>query len=172
MAANPNGFYVVNEADLKWTSAPAIVASGAVGTIAAGTPTKGADAAAASWTGAVLPMVDADGSTSQRFTGIAKNTSTDTASAAGVVTLWLPFPGMVYAGKAKTASNANTVALIQGLFGKRVVFDLTASVWTIDSAATDAVANCVVIVDGDPNTSTLRWVYRSSGSMLDFAISA
>lgn len=172
MPANSNAFYIVNETDDRWASAPAIVASGGVGTIAPGTPTKGADAAAASWTGAVVPMVDGDGSTSQRFTGIAKNTSTDTASAAGLVTLWLPLPGLVYAGKSKTASNSNTIAKIQALFGKRVVFDLTSSVWSIDDGAADAVANAVVIIDGDPNTSTLHWVYRDAGSMLGFAISA
>jgi hypothetical protein len=166
MAANSNAFYVINETDEKWTSAPAIVTSGAVGTIAPGTPTKGADATAASWTGAVVPMVDGDGTTSQRFTGIAKNTSTDTASANGVVTTWLPLPGIVYAGKAKTASLANTVALVQGLFGKRVVFDLTSSVWSIDTAAADAAANMVVIIDGDPNTSLLHWVYKDTGTMV------
>lgn len=166
MAANSNQFYVVNETDDRWSSAPAIVASGAVGTIAPGTPTKGTDATAASWTGAVLPMADADGTTSQRFTGISKNTSSDTASAAGTVILWLPLPGLVYGGKAKTASLANTTALIQGLFGKRVIFDLTSSNWTIDTAAADAAANMVVIIDGDPNTSTLHWVYKDTGTML------
>lgn len=166
MAANSNGFYIVNEAEFRWTASPAIVASGAVGTIAPGSPVKGADATAASWTGAVIPMVDGDGTTSQRFAGIAKNTSTDTASAAGVVTVWLPFPGMVYAGKAKTASLANTSALVQGLFGKRVVFDLTSSTWSIDTAAADAAANMVTIIGGDPNTSTLYWTYKLTGTIL------
>lgn len=167
MAANSNQFYVVNETNDRWSSAPAIVASGAVGTIAQGTPTKGADATAASWTGAVIPCIDGDGTASgTRFTGIAKNTSSDTASAAGTVILWLPLPGLVYAGKAKTASLANTTALVQGLFGKRVVFDLTSSNWTIDTAAADAAANMVVIIDGDPNTSTLHWVYKDTGTML------
>lgn len=173
MAANPNNIVILNEADARYTLVPAIVAAGAVGTIAQGTPTKGADAAAASpWTGAILPMVDGDGSTSQRFTGLAKNTSTDTASVAGLVTLWLPLPGLVYAAKSKTASNSNTAAKIQALFGKRVVFDLTASVWSVDDGAADAVANCVVITGGDFNTSTLWFVYRNTGTMLNFAISA
>lgn len=55
----------------------AIATLGVVGAIAAGTPTKGVDAAAASpWFGSVTIMVDGDGSTSQRFTGIAKGNST------------------------------------------------------------------------------------------------
>jgi hypothetical protein len=170
MAANINQFYIVNETNDKWTSQPLLVASGAVGTISQGSPTKGADATAASpWTGAVLPMVDGDGSTSQRFTGIAKNTSSDTASAAGSVITWLPLPGLVYGGQAKTASGANTAALVQALFGKRVVFDLTSSVWSIDAAANDAAANCVVIIDGDPNTSTLHWFYKQTGALEQIA---
>lgn len=149
---------------------PAIVAAGGVSTILAGTPTKGADANAASpWTGAVVPMVDADGTTSQRFTGIAKNTSSDTASAAGVVELWIPQADLIYAGKAKTASNANTLALVSALFGKRVIFDLTAGTWTVDTAAADATTNCVVIVGGDFQTSTIYFTVANQGNMFSAA---
>ncbi len=173
MAAVQNNIVILNEVNAKYASnTQVIVASGGVSTIAAGTPTKAADAAAASWTGAVLPMVDADGTTSQRFTGIAKSTSTDTAGAAGVVTLWLPFPGLVYACKSKDLAATDTAAEINGLFGKRVIFDLTSSLWSIDTAATDAVANCVTIIGGDPATSTVWFTYRSSGTMLNFTISA
>lgn len=173
MAAVQNNIIILNESEYRWTLNPnVIVASGGVATIQAGTPTKGADAAAASWTGAVIPMVDGDGSTSQRFTGIAKNTSTDTASAAGVVTLWMPLPGLVYRSKSKDLTATNTAAKINALFGKRVVFDLTSSLWSIDTAAADAVANCVVIIGGDFNTSSVDFVYRGSGTMLNFGISA
>ena len=148
-----------------------LVASGAVGSIRRGTPTKSADAAGAA-TGVVAAMVDGDGSTSQNFTGIAKDVSTDTAAAAGRVILWLPLPGIIYAGKAKTASTADTQAEVDALRRKRVVFDLTSTVWTIDAAATDAVANCVVIINGDFRTQVLDFAYRPSGTFLDFAISA
>lgn len=173
MAAIQNNIVILNETDPRFSTQPSLVASGGVATIQAGTPTKGADAAAASpWTGAVVPMVDGDGSTSQRFTGIAKNTSTDTAVAAGNVTLWLPLPGYVYACKAKTASTADTAAEVTALFGKRVVFDLTSSLWSVDAAAADAVANCVTIIGGDYQTQTLYFMYRASGSMINFTISA
>lgn len=172
MAAVQNNIVILSETDPRF-SVPALVAAGGVSTIQAATPTKGADAAAASpWTGAVVPMVDGDGSTSQRFTGIAKSTSTDTASVAGSVTLWLPLPGYVYACKAKTASTADTAAEVTALFGKRVVFDLTSSLWSVDAAAADAVANAVTIINGDFLTTTLYFTYRSSASMLDFSISA
>lgn len=150
-----------------------LVAAGGAATIASGTPTKGADAAAASpWTGAVVPMVDGDGKTAERFTGIAKNVSTDTASAAGVVTTIDPIPGLTYQGYAKTASTADTAAEVLALQGKRVVFDLTSTDWTIDAAAADAVANCVVIAGGDYQSQVLWFNYRPSGTWLNLTISA
>lgn len=149
------------------------VPSGVVKSINAGEPTKSVDAAAASpYLGTVAIMVDGDGSTAQRFTGIAKSDSSDTASAAGVVQTYLPFPGLIYKAKAKTASNANTDALIDALKGKRVVFDLTGTAWTIDTAAADAVANAVVIVGGDKDVQEVFFVYAPHATFLDFAISA
>lgn len=172
MAANRNAIAIKSQLDSaysqKWN-----VPSGAVGTIAAGSPTKTVDAAAASpYLGTTAPMVDGDGTTSQRFTGVAKGDSTDTAAAAGTVEIWLPLPGIVYACNAKTASLANTQALLDALRGKRVVFDLTSSVWTIDTGAADAVVNQVVIIGGEFATSSIYFVYASHGTVLDFAISA
>lgn len=165
MAANPNAIIILNETDPRFAIPNILVTSGAVGTIATGTPTKSADATTAA-TGAVVPMVDGDGTTSQNFTGISKNTSTDTASANGVVTLWLPLPGYVYACKAKTASTADTAAEVQALFRKRVVFDLTANVWSVDAAAADAAANMVTIIGGDFQTQTLWFTYKSTGTCI------
>lgn len=166
MAAVQNNIIILNETDPRFAIPDVLVAAGGVATIQAGTPTKGADATAASWTGAVIPMVDADGTTAQRFTGIAKNSSTDTASVAGAVTLWLPLPGYVYACKAKTATTADTQAEITALFGKRVIFDLTSSLWSIDNAAADAAANMVTIIGGDYLTQTLYFTYKNSGTVI------
>lgn len=167
MAAVQNNIVILNETDPRFAIPGILVAAGAVSTILAGTPTKGADATAASpWTGAVLPMVDADGTSSQRFTGIAKSDSTDTVAAAGVVTTWLPLPGYVYACKAKTASTADTAAEVQALFGKRVLFDLTSSFWSVDAAAADAAVNMVTIVGGDFQTQTLYFMYKNSGTLI------
>jgi len=171
--ANPNQFQIVSQMAPEFCNAGVLVASGAAGSISYGSPTKAADAVNASpWTGAVVAMVDADGTTSQRFTGIAKSTSTDTAAAAGAVDIWMPLPGIKYAGKAKTASDANTAAKVQALFGKNVFFDLTSATWSIDVSATTAQANCVIIVDGDYQTSTIYWMYKPSGTFIDFSISA
>lgn len=167
-----NNIIILNEIDERFAIPNVLVAAGGAATIAAGTPTKAADATAASWTGAVIPMVDGDGKTTnadtsaQAFTGIAKSTSTDTASAAGAVTLWMPLPGLVYACKAKTASTADTAAEVTALFGKRVVFDLTSTVWYIDAAAADAAVNMVTIVGGDFRTQTLYFIYKQTGTVL------
>ncbi len=135
------------------------VASGGVTTILAGTPAK------QSTGGNVVPMVDADGTTSQVFVGIAKSDSTDTASAAGIVQTWLPMPGLIYTGKAKSAAAADTQAEIDALAFKRVIFDLTSSVWTVDSAAADATTNGLLIIGGDYRTSTLNFLVRENVSI-------
>lgn len=145
---------------MKW-----LVAAGGVATINPGTPTKFSSA------GAVIPMVDADGTTSQRFAGIAKTTSTDTAAAAGEVYTFIPLPGITYQAQAKTASLANTQALIDALRGQRSIFDLTGTVgpgltgkWTIDTAAGDGSNNCLTIIGGMYQTSTIYFIYSSRGT--------
>lgn len=152
----------------KW-----LLPAGVAGSIKAGEPTKAVDAAAASpYLGTAAIMVDGDGSTSQRFLGIAKSDSTDTVAAAGECYIWLPLPGIIYSAKAKTSSTADTQAEVDALSGKRVVFDLTTSTWSIDAAAADAVANSVIIIGGDFRTQELDFIYKLSGSFLSFAISA
>lgn len=136
-----------------------IVGSGTAASINNGEPTKQGSS------GAVAIMVDADGTTSQVFTGIAKTVSTDTAAAAGVVQTWLPLPGIIYSGKAKSATAADTQAEIDALAFKRVVFDLTASVWTVDTGASDATTNGLLIIGGDYQTSTIFFLVRENVSL-------
>lgn len=126
-----------------------IVGSGAAASINNGEPTKEGSS------GAVAIMVDADGTTSQNFSGVAKTVSTDTASAAGNVLVWRPLPNITYAGQAKSAAAADTQAEIDALMYKRVIFDLTGTSWTIDTAASNAATNGVIIVGGDFRTSTI-----------------
>lgn len=145
---------------MKW-----LVASGAAATINPGTPTKFSSA------GAIVPMVDANGTSSERFTGIALSTSTDTAAAAGEVYTFIPLPGLKYAAAAKSATAANTQAKIDALLGARLVFDLTGTVgpgltgqWTIDTAAGDGATNCVVVIGGEYQTNTLFFLYSPLGT--------
>ena len=156
-----NNIVILSQTNPEFCLENVVVSSGAATTITRAVPTK------MTTVGAVVPMVDADGTTSQRFAGISKNDSTDTAAAAGVVDLWIPLPGYKYACKAKTASTADTQAEINALVGKRVIFDLTATggTWSIDTAAADGSTNCVVIAGGDFNTSTIYFFYSSAGTL-------
>lgn len=131
------------------------VASGAAATIDRGAPTKESSTN-------VAIMADGEGTTSQVFSGIAKSVSTDTAAAAGTVELYAPHAGLVYVGSPKTAGAADTEAEILALCGKRIVFDLTSSTWTIDAGAADNASNSVVIVGGNPNEDALYFVVKTS----------
>lgn len=150
--------YLLDSLDEAFTKRR-LVASGAVASIQAGTPTK----ENGSNVGIIAAMVDADGTTSQRFAGVAKTDSTDTASVAGIVRTWTPLPGLIYAAKAKVLANANTQALIDALVAKRVVFDLTAGTWTIDTGAADSATNCVICAGGEYQTSTVYFQYSPQG---------
>jgi hypothetical protein len=135
-----------------------VVALGTAASIARGVPTKETGTA-----GGVAVMADGEGTTSQRFSGIAKGVSTETAAVAGSVPVWHPFPGVIYEGKPKVAGAANTQAEIDALKGVRTVFDLTSTVWSIDAAASDSANNCVVIVDGRAQDDVLYFVVSPEG---------
>lgn len=138
-----------------------ITASGTAQSINAGEPTKSGAA------GIVAIMIDGDGTTSQKFAGIARSDSTDTASAAGEVYVYEPFPGMIYRGKAKSATAANTLAKIDALMDKRVPFDLTGTAWTVDSAASNATTNGLVICGGEFQSNTLFFAVSPQCTVFD-----
>lgn len=154
---NPAQAFSIYRAPAELFSVTASVASGTVSSIQPGVPTTPAGATG-SVTGVVAVSADASPTTvgtatNVHFAGLAKSESTETASAAGVVTLWAPMPGILYAGKAKSAAAVDTQAEIIALLNKRVVLDLTTSVWTVDTAATDAITNGVIIMGGDPQAN-------------------
>lgn len=153
---NPNGPLIT----VDW-----IVASGSANSIHVGEPTIKGEATGTS-TGAIKIAVDGDPLTTSthQFSGIAKSESTDTAGAAGTCTTYLPLPGIVYKGKAKTASTADTAAEVNALKDKRVVFDLTSTTWSVDAAATDALTNPVVIIGGDYRTTELYFLVVDQGT--------
>lgn len=168
--ANRPGFTIDKGLSQTWESTW-VVASGAVATIGSGSPTK-CVTADASIAGAVVPMVDTDGTvTAMRFTGMAKTISTDTAAAAGTVDTYYPVPGLVYRGGCKVSTTMNTQAKINALMGARVIFDLTGTTWTVDAAATDALVNCVCIVGGIPASNECLFVYAPKGTICDTSTS-
>ena len=141
------------------------VASGGTATINNGEPTKtGSQISSSGYYVAI--MADGNGTTSEVFTGIAKTVSTDTASADGSVDVFIPLPGIIYAAKAKSATAVDTPTEVNQLVGKRVVFDLTAGVWTVDTAAANASTNEVIVVGGDYTTSTVFFAYAAGGNWL------
>lgn len=144
-----------------------IVALGAANSIHAGEPTIKGEATGTS-TGVVKAPADGDPLTTSthQFSGLAKSESTDTAAAAGVVTCWFPLAGNIYAGKTKLSTDANTAAKVAALQDKRVVLDLTASVWTVDSAATDSKNNGVFIVGGDFRTQVIYFLVTSPATFM------
>lgn len=132
-------------------------------TVKAGEPTKLGGTAATN----VILLVDGDLTiaTDQPFTGVAVIDSTETASAAGYVDCYTPLVNLLYEIKAKTASLANTQALVDAFIGEAQVMDLTSSVFTMDTAGGNASANAFKITGGDPNRSTVWFRVRSDGSM-------
>lgn len=117
-------------------------------------------------------IADADGTTSQNILGIVKGGPSKsggdsvTASADGQVDVYLPLPGVVYAAKAKTSTLANTDALIAALIGKRVIFDVTAGVITVDTANADAATNGVRIVGGNSATAEIYFMLAPACTMI------
>ena len=131
--------------------------------------------ATASQTGIVKVAPDAAGTigttaaTNGRFVGIAKSDSTQTAALAGVVYVWSPLPQVLYYGSPKSAAAFDTQAEIDALKGAAVIFDLSAATsgtYTIDTAATDASANALVIVDGNLNSGQVFFVVKPGWSYL------
>lgn len=167
MAGIPNSVFTIDKGLQNTWATHYVVASGTSASIAPGTPAK-LTTADGSVAGSIAAMVDADGIvTGQRFVGLGKTTSNETASVAGVVDTWAPVPGILYRGFAKSSAAADTQSEINALMGKKVIFDLTSSNWTVDTAATDALVNCVVIQGGIPQSSEILFIYSPKGTVMD-----
>jgi hypothetical protein len=155
-----NDIKIYDPIEPKYTTSTLIASNASANAVLSGVPTK------VSSSGYVVAMVDADGTNGIRFAGLAKSDSTETTVVDGRVTLWLPMPGMVYSGTATTAANADTQAEIDALYYKRVIFDVTSNVFTVDTGATDAATNSLIIIGGDYQTSKIYFVIGSGGSIL------
>lgn len=112
----------------------------------------------------VIPMADATPviGTTVAMVGIAASDSTQTASADGTVQVYLVDSSVVLNAKAKSAAAADTDAEIIALKGKRTLFDLTSSTYTIDTAATDAATSGLLIVGGDSSDSSINFIVRNA----------
>lgn len=86
--------------------------------------------------------------TTTQVIGIAASLSTNTAGADGVVNVYIPLLGVIYAAKATTAANVDTEAELKALVGDRVLFDLVGTTFTVDENAGDGATNGIQIVGG------------------------
>lgn len=129
---------------------PQLVQAGAVGSIAAGIPlvkTLGAPYVLAAADG--TPVVGTD-----YMAGISTTLSTDTVATDGLVSVSRLVPGIIYTIAPKSPTTyfgasyltVPSQATYNTQVGNRVVFDLTASVYTIDS------------VDGSTNGLTVEYL--------------
>jgi len=142
------------------------VASGALTSIKAGEPvimaTIGTNVAAAL-------VADADPTIGTDYIlGLAAGDSTDTVAAVGTVEVYLPLPGVVYRGKAKSSTAADTAAEILALANKRGIFDVTSGVITLDTAAADGATNGLIYTGtGDPATNEVDFMIsiRATGNL-------
>lgn len=119
----------------------------------------------------VIALVDADltRGTDSQFVGLAASAGTHTASADGVVDVYMPLPGIVYEAKAKTAASVDAASEIAAMVGDRKVIDVTGGVHTVDEAQADAVANALTIVGGNPVTKTLYFTVAPVANAVDGA---
>ncbi len=119
--------------------------------------------------GYIIPLADAEPviGTTTAVVGIAAGDSNHTASADGTIEVYIPSDGMIYRAKAKTAADIDSAAKLLGKTNDRVLFDLTSSVYTIDTAAADDAANGVVIVGGVVASGLVDFVIRESATNLE-----
>lgn len=128
-------------------------------TINAGEPVKIATAGAAY----VVRSADAEPVTgTPTFVGIAATTSTQTASADGVVEVYRPIQGVVFRASAKVKTAIDTDVEVLTVLNNRTVFDLTGSTYTLDESAADTATNGLIIVDADPVKGTVDFEVRAS----------
>ena len=101
-------------------------------------------------------------SISTTLLGIVRLESTETATADGRVEVTTATPGSVWRGKATTSTNMNTDALLLGLLGDVVNFDVVSGAITIDEdVGSDPMAFCLKIQDGDTAQGTLDVLVQS-----------
>lgn len=116
----------------------------------------------------VIGLADGDLTigTDTAMVGVAAGDSTHTAAADGYVDVYMPLPGIVYQCDADTASNFDTQAEIDALVGDRITLDLASGVYTMDEDAGDDAANAFIIVGGDPDTTKVHFIIRSTATIL------
>lgn len=116
----------------------------------------------------VIPLADAEPvvGTTTAVVGIAATTSTETASADGVVYVFENLPGAVWLCAAKDSTTIDTQAEYNALVNTPVLFDLTSSVYTVDTGATASTSGLVIeTLDITRYPGKVAFTIRSSGTI-------
>jgi len=114
----------------------------------------------------VIPLADNEpviGTTTQ-VVGIAKSDSTQTTTADGSITVYVPLPGVIYECKATTTSNIDTQAKLDALCGDSVLFDFGSSTYTVDENAGNAATSGIQIVGGDYARGVIYFMIRPAAT--------
>lgn len=113
----------------------------------------------------VVAVSDAYGTlaTDLPFVGIAASTSTQTASVAGSVLVYVVQPGCELEMKVKTAGAIDTDAEITALRGSQRVLDLTSSTYSMDDATASATASMFVVTGGDSRSQRIFVMPKAKG---------
>ncbi len=110
----------------------------------------------------VIPLATTEpiiGTTTQVI-GIAASDSTETASADGVVDVYIPDSSVVWRARATTPANIDTKVKLDALQNDRVVFTLAAGIFTVDENAADGATKGIQITGGDPETGDVFFTIR------------
>jgi len=112
----------------------------------------------------VIPVADAEPviGTTVEVVGIAKSDGTHTASADGTVEVYIPTPSVIWEAKAKSAAAADTASEVAALENDTLLFDLTSSSYTIDTAAGSVATGGLEVVGGDHTRSVIYFKFRAS----------
>jgi hypothetical protein len=102
--------------------------------------------------------------TTTQVIGITASDTTATTTARGTVEVYMPLPGVVYAAKATTSTNADTAAEINALIGDRVAFDLTSSTFSVDEDEGDAAGHGLQIVGGNADNAEIYFTIRPAAA--------
>jgi len=120
----------------------------------------------------VTPLVTNDQviGTNTAIIGLAAGSSTHTALVDGYVDVYMPLPGIVYEGYADTASNIDTQAKLDAYMNDRVQALVSATTiagdWTIDEDGGEDQTSPFMLVDGDFERGTVKFIIREGATYL------
>jgi hypothetical protein len=155
---------VVDPAGQKFPSARTFRTEAAGTTINAGEPCK----IGGTGNNYVVPLGDGEPEPSADVVaGVASTTSTETASADGVVDVILPLPGVVFRCSVTTPANMDTDAELLAILNDRVTFDLAGGVYTVDENEGDNADHGLRIIAGDIVNGTVDFFFMQEGTIFD-----